>query len=118
MRLRGGVHADVEQGPDDPAHQSDDAAQYHPFQQRHRILSDVGHPLLQPFHVPSLRFFTASLYPVCYIISCGACQSPPLPPYEIFVKLKIFQPISHFLFFPVDSHDGMHYNMGNWQTKA
>ena len=35
-RLRGGVHADVEQGPDDPAHQSDDAAQYHPFQQRHR----------------------------------------------------------------------------------
>jgi phosphoserine transaminase len=63
-------------------------------------------------------FFTASLYPVCYIISCGACQSPPLPPYEIFVKLKIFQPISHFLFFPVDSHDGMHYNVGNWQKQG
>ena len=71
--LCGGVHADVEQGANDPAHQSDDAAQYHPFQQRHRILSDVGHPLLQPFHVPSLRFLQ-----YLYILSVISFPAAPV----------------------------------------
>ncbi len=40
------------------------------------------------------------------------------PPYEIFCQAENLSAHLTFFIFPVDSHDGMHYNVGNWQKHA